>query len=462
MKKIINWTFGGFFRTIGRTLAFLLLGGLLFYLLQISGFKLPSYLSIMKVDALVDESFSSAESRVFVDQQGTETILSWHDIPYTQSVSYPVTQMQFRLKATNGFRKDNTYRFKVSYLPNPDSLHATGIWFSDGTSSLDATCTGFVRESNGYYANTCTISPLVDLSSSQAIYVRFVFQPDYVTSIRSWVGTFVESQGVASTIENQTIELTNSIDNSTTEIINNQNENTQAIIDANKSCTNYDKSSISIDNKYMASAGSLYNSEYWGVTDYINVYNSDIEVLYQNTSTTTYMCFYNESKQRISCSALSSFTGNVTLPQGTKYIRVSINKVTNLPQFKLCKNGSQATTDLLEDDNVDESINTASDFFSSFTTDTHGLTGIVTAPLSAIESLTSATCSPLTIPLPYINQNLTLPCMRTIYENNFGSFMTIYDAVTLGIISYWILVRIFSLVKDFKNPEHDEIEVVDL
>ena len=40
--------------------------------------------------------------------------------------------------------------------------------------------------------------------------------------------------------------------------------------------------------------------------------------------------------------------------------------------------------------------------------------------------------------------------------------MDIYDVITLGIVSYWILVRIFNLVKDFKNPDHDEIEVMDL
>ena len=52
--------------------------------------------------------------------------------------------------------------------------------------------------------------------------------------------------------------------------------------------------------------------------------------------------------------------------------------------------------------------------------------------------------------------------MRQIYNDNFGSFMNIYDVIIIGIVSYWVLVRIFTLVKDFKNPDHDEIEVVDL
>lgn len=116
----------------------------------------------------------------------------------------------------------------------------------------------------------------------------------------------------------------------------------------------------------------------------------------------------------------------------------------------------------MNNSNTNSAKNDANNFFSNFTTNTHGLTGIITAPLNAIRSLTSSTCSDLVLPLPFVNQNLTLPCMRPIYEQHFGSFMNLYDIITLGIVSYWVMVRIFGLVKDFKNPEHDEIEVVDL
>lgn len=116
----------------------------------------------------------------------------------------------------------------------------------------------------------------------------------------------------------------------------------------------------------------------------------------------------------------------------------------------------------INDDNVSQANSQATDFFEDFTTDTHGLTGIITAPLTAIASLTSSTCTPLVLPLPFVDSSLTLPCMRQIYDDNFGAFMTIYDIIVIGIISYWIIVRIFTLVKDFKNPEHDEVEVMEL
>ena len=104
----------------------------------------------------------------------------------------------------------------------------------------------------------------------------------------------------------------------------------------------------------------------------------------------------------------------------------------------------------------------ASGFFDNFQSNDHGLTGIITTPLNLINSITSASCSPLTIPLPFVNQNLTLPCMSTIYSQYFGTFYTIYQTVTFGIVAYWVCVRVFYKVQDFKNPSNSEVEVLEL
>lgn len=126
-------------------------------------------------------------------------------------------------------------------------------------------------------------------------------------------------------------------------------------------------------------------------------------------------------------------------------------------------NAINGLNDNINDDNTDGATSKASEFFSDFNTNTFGLTSIITAPLNLIQSLTSKTCSPLHLPLPYLNNKyLDLPCMSTIYSEHFGTFFTLYQTITYGIIAYWVCVRIFNHVKDFKNPEHDEIEVVDL
>lgn len=122
----------------------------------------------------------------------------------------------------------------------------------------------------------------------------------------------------------------------------------------------------------------------------------------------------------------------------------------------------QKTQETIENTDTQGAQDSAGGFFNDFTTDTHGLTGIITAPLSLIISITSKSCSPLVLSLPYVDKDLTLPCMGSIYSNYFGSFLSVYQMITFGIVAYWVCVRIFNLVKDFKNPDHDEIEVLDL
>ena len=171
---------------------------------------------------------------------------------------------------------------------------------------------------------------------------------------------------------------------------------------------------------------------------------------------------YTTTIQSMLSSAIQS--SGLATASSVSQVQQSINALDSAidEQTQQQQENHEETIDTLTDDDTDESIDEASDFFSNFSTNTHGLTGIITAPLSAIQSLTSSTCQPLVLPLPFVNSNLTLPCMRQIYDDHFGSFMTIYDAITIGIVSYWVCVRIFSLVKDFKNPEHDEVEVLDL
>lgn len=118
--------------------------------------------------------------------------------------------------------------------------------------------------------------------------------------------------------------------------------------------------------------------------------------------------------------------------------------------------------DSINNSDSSDATNSAGNFFSGFETDTFGLTSIITAPLDLIGSITSSSCSPLPLTIPYVNKSFNLPCMTTIYENYFGDFLTIYQTITFGIVAYWVCVRIFNLVKDFKNPDHDEIEVLDL
>lgn len=116
----------------------------------------------------------------------------------------------------------------------------------------------------------------------------------------------------------------------------------------------------------------------------------------------------------------------------------------------------------ITNDNVDDASSSANDFFTGFESDDYGLTAIVTAPLNFIKSITSSTCTPLGFPLPFVDKRAELPCMNAIYKEHFGSFLTLYQTITFGIVAYWVCVNTLATIRGFKDPNSDRIEVLDL
>lgn len=113
------------------------------------------------------------------------------------------------------------------------------------------------------------------------------------------------------------------------------------------------------------------------------------------------------------------------------------------------------------DDNYEDS-SFANDFFNTFQNNDFGLSAVISSPLKLIQQLNSNTCATIDLTLPYINKSLQLPCMTEIYDKNFGELFNLYQIITTGFVAYWVSVRIYALVKSFKNPEDDKIEVMDL
>ena len=322
---------------------------------------------------------------------------------------------------------------------------------------------------------TTSVTITINNSSGEYLWSNTPTAPNYniyqwTTAYLSYSNTSLSGSGsdADNIINNQNQNTQNIINNqnqNTQDIIDNQNQNTQDIINSNKSCTYIGKSDAT-NSGYLDSSGILHSSSYTSTTDYIRVYTSqELSIVEKSSIGNPRLCFYDKNKTNISCVLQNDNTIDepITLPSDVYYLRMTIQVDTYLPQYKLCSNGSQAVTDVLDDDDTSGATSEASDFFESFTTETFGLTSIITAPLSLIQSLTSKTCTSLHLPLPYLdNKYLDLPCMSDIYIQYFGSFFTLYQTITYGIIAYWVCVRIFNLVKDFKNPEHDEIEVLDL
>ena len=118
--------------------------------------------------------------------------------------------------------------------------------------------------------------------------------------------------------------------------------------------------------------------------------------------------------------------------------------------------------DTLTDIDISGSEGAFNDFFGNFESNDHGLFAIVSTPLNFIKSFINSVCTPLVLPLPFVDQDVTLPCMEYVYTKFFGNFFTAYQTITTGIVAYWVCVNIMRIVKDMKDSEKDTIEVLDL
>ena len=361
MNKILNWVFGSFFRTLGRILVYILIGYLIFNLLD--GKNLPNLFGVLNVNADEIKTYYSS-SRI-----GGLRFNNINDILWINNND----QQSKLMNITIGF-------YYNEYTEQPFNTN------DKINLKLRACMTG---------------QTIASLNSSYTNQLDFVYNTGTSCSFTSWGGDIYE------------ILMTANIDSVYYDDIDNPDGTVTSVW-----YVVVNSSSLYFYNTVGYNVSILWKQiDYMSVNDYSNYLTNVISLNKQN----------------------QIINGQNQIINGQSQINDSINN----------SDTSQATTN-------------ASNFFNNFSTNTHGLTGIITAPLTAIQSLTSASCSPLVLPLPFVNENLTLPCMRTIYTQYFGDFMQIYDIITLGIISYWVMVRIFGLVKDFKNPEHDEIEVVDL
>lgn len=465
MKHVVNWTIGSFFRTIGRIIAYLIVGALIAFAFSYK----PKAATLTTYDSY--QLYWNGQSGCGSSNKYSYTTYAnsdpagdlWQQGSIGTRVYDKAAEIAFNFQYNLVANKYYDVDINLMSSDLSNSLNTTNVYIDSGTSCQDfsgsrVALIGFSLNNSGTnYSNKATIRIMAN-SATTYWGIRLYKGPSQFIAGPNNFG--ISSITINEVDPSNTNIIIDNATNNTTNIINNNNDNTQQIINnqnellGNK-CSNLYNGNITSTNQSLGTfePNTTYYFSFAESTSGYNIRAGQGGTLLAYCTTNT-------------CQFTTDSTGNVFFngwgftPPLTK---VMLSKSTSV----YCEYGSSSSkiddiTDSINDDNVSGATNKASNFFSNFTTNTHGLTSIITAPLSAIQSLTSATCSPLVLPLPFVNSNLTLPCMRPIYVDNFGGFMTLYDTITLGIVSYWILVRIFALVKDFKNPEHDEVEVMEL
>ena len=387
MNKILNWTFGACFRTLGRFLAIFIVFALLLFVGSKLDIELPSWLSL---------NVKAAEITIPVNYHQTGIFGSNVDL-YDHSWFY---------KDFSSTTDSTKQVFLLPFIPNIDGTNSDYIEFD--LMITEPTTTQLTSENIGRY---CSKYASIFSGYSQGNIPSF----DYTCQSYSQYST------------GETIQIfDNNFSLNSMQIYIHYSDNSSAV------CTLSNTSKV-----YCPTNKKL-------------IKDIGINLIFR-TSHISYM--------RI----LVSRDYNLYIG-GNQGIIDSINNQSNQQHqdSQNTQNAINGVNDNINNSNTSGAQDSASGFFNDFSTETFGLTSIITAPLNSINSLINSSCNNLVLPLPFVDKNLTLPCMNIIYSNYFKGFFDLYQIITTGLISYYIIVRIFNLVKDFKNPEHDEIEVMDL
>lgn len=264
----------------------------------------------------------------------------------------------------------------------------------------DDSYTAFIRKGGVNYNCTYSSSDYSYITQSigfsqQIGYQLFTCNNVYMTNNGYFdlylLGNYFDSTGTMSRYFMISKQFTLEKVQSVQEVIDNQNQIAEEQNQQQQVCNIYDKNTIITNNYYLNSIGVETSNSNWGITEYINIYQSTLSrVANLSSHSGVYMCVYDDNKVKINC--YSEYDNDtLTFTSNMKYIRFSINKNSNLPQFKICKNGNQAISDstnnlndTLNSDNTPDSGSTSSayDQFDDYVATNGVITSLVLLPVN--------------------------------------------------------------------------------
>lgn len=520
IKKITNWTFGAFFRTLGRTLAVLLLGALLALFCIKKHIKIGKLIGIEYIHAATVsiDNYETIPNGTYYDctSSGCSSVSTTTDVYQTLNNEYNMQVNSSTMTiASNGvaFTYQPYETFKSGYLYNVTTYFCSNKnlsstsknqFLGSATSSVSTNYTttssstmNTIGTFNYCYEIQSLISPksntnqvtykLTSSSSISGVYLYSIgFKIKdlglYTSEVQSIVQSAIQSSTSGLATSTQLEEATTQIEQAesqTTDAVNNQLGNKcENLINFNDGNTysitaTRDDYYVSTNYKVNLTAGKTYYIKYKSNKPGGNVSGTDTSQLWflLNNEYNTLYSIYNKD---------TTLTPTIS---GNYYIRVDCNKNGSTCTYydlmisevnkPYCKYGSY--TSKLDDtnnaiNNLNDNINSddssgaqseASDFFNNFNDNGHGLTSIITAPLNSIQLMLSDSCvAPHTV---YKGASISLPCGSILWSRpGADSLKNFLNLVYGGLLAYYFITNLLSWVNDFKNPDNDKIEVTDL
>lgn len=509
MKNIINWTLGGFFRSIGRILSFLVIGLIIGLIVAKSGLRLPTWLQPLYVVRADTISYNYSQYRVQYYGLGTGTNVwnSWQNFGTSSPLSsgYGVSTIATRFGYSSKFSSNTTYRFEVEAGFSPaESINetflnvnntscygsSTSSWSNDAT-LIDCSFVGAIKVSGVNH-----VKYIFDVTPISNIYgVQFNIGFSGTSEVRS-VNVYAKSSistgpDVGGAIDNQTIVIQEEFDN-ITNIINQTNEDLiNAITEENKVCkiksinNTTEKGSLGA----LSVNGTVTQSTSSYISPYFRLYEG--EKIHIRNISTRYGCFYTESQSVISCfRPVSADIGTtLSIPSNAKYVRFTIvsNSRTTVYDLEYCSSGNQGVSDSINDLNntltntdTDEDSSDLGSFFNDFNLSIEGpISQIVLLPINLLNTLIvdyNSNDTHADLCTIFRGQNICLPSGDIVWKTtgchdnrpnwfgcpNIQPFKAFLNLTVGGYIIYKLLRRLVGSVEKGLDPQSTRVDLMKL
>lgn len=401
MKKILNWTFGACFRTLGRFLAIFIVGLLLVFIGSKIGFKLPDWLGIAHVNAAYADGWIrnyDQLSRVNLYEINSSSLTAldvYVEQVYLQDADedYNVSQYRdmFYYDNFDGFtvgQRGFIYEFGIDKTLNKNYLYSYSVAFCTNQDSFG---TNYDIETYG-----------------------------------GWYGT---SWSEGANTNTDTLQY-NSLNSLSTKPFGGTGTNNF------KSC--YQMNGYIVPDHNIAFMHLHFNKKS-GTKSGVMVYMLGAKIEAQG--------IYTEAIEDI----FSNVVENGGLATGEQMEQVQ-EQVDNVQQE------IQDTNDTINNSDTTGAQDSAGGFFDDFQSEDFGLSSIVTAPLRGINAMLNDSC--VAPSATYKGQNFSLPCGSMLWNRpggeDFKSFMNVMYG---GFLAYLVIRKFFLDVENLKNPDNDKVEV---
>lgn len=203
------------------------------------------------------------------------------------------------------------------------------------------------------------------------------------------------------------------------------------------------------------------------------VYQSDQEIIFDTTTNTYYSFSDNTSfteqtchiiNDMNSCSADFEFTDYFTFKENGGQISQNENGNVDETTTSQAEIDYTSNIDAINSNIIDPSIDTSDvdDLISNSNfNENETVQNIVRIPLNFISNL-STSCQPFNLTMPFINLDITIPCISTIFSSKLGTIFTIVQIIINGFVIYRILMGFVDLFNQLKDPTNDKLEVIQL